>query len=265
VKPTLLMTSACLAACLLIAPIAAPAQPTMARPISPAADTTRSTSVDPGALDALTKMGAYMRSLTAFELSVDTTTDELVEADRSVQLLGTATYKVRKPSGFYVEMASDRKLGRRYFFCHNVTLLAPRQGFYATVSAPATNRETVEFLGDEYDIEIPLTDLFRLGEPGDLRSDLTYGAYIGPARVGGVETDQYAFSTEDLDWQVWISRGDKPLPRKFVITSRSVAGSPQFSAVLNWNTSATLSDADFNFTPPAEARTITIAAVEPQN
>jgi hypothetical protein len=265
VKPSVLMTSACLAASLLIAPVAAPAQSAPNQPAAPAPTAVRSTTVDPGALEALTKMGAYLRSLNGFELTVDTTTDELVEADRSIQLLGTATYKVRKPNGFYVEMASDRKLRRLFYDGHKVTLFAPRQGFYATVSAPATNRETIEFLSDNYDIEVPLTDLFRLGEPGDLRSDLTYGAYIGPARVDGVETDQYAFSTEDLDWQVWIARGDKPTPRKFVITSRDVAGSPQFSAVLNWNTSPTFSDADFNFIPPAEARTITIAAVDPQN
>ena len=82
---------------------------------------------------------------------------------------------------------------------------------------------------------------------------------VGPARIGGVETDQYAYSSGDVDWQVWIERGDKPLPRKIVITSLFDETDPQFSAIMSWNTAPGLKDADFTFTPPPNATSIKFA------
>ena len=53
--------------------------------------------------------------------------------------------------------------------------------------------------------------------------------------MGGADTDHYAFRQGDVDWQIWIERGERPLPRKLVITTREEVGQPQYSAELTWN------------------------------
>jgi len=59
-----------------------------------------------------------------------------------------------------------------------------------------------------------------------------------------------------VDWQIWISKGANPLPLKYVITTKWVTGAPQYSLRLsNWKTGG-VDDAQFKFTPPADARKV---------
>lgn len=246
-----LLAASVLGAGLLTVPIHAAAQTPPAQPSAPA--------VDPAALKALETMSAYLRTLNAFEMKADVVADDVTDEGRKLQIGSTITYQVRKPNQFTIDTVSDRKVRKLYYDGKQITLFAPKVGFYAQAPAPPTIRETLDVLHDQYDIEVPLEDLFRWGEPGDNRDKLTRGFYVGPARIGGIETDQYAYSTGDVDWQVWIERGDKPVPRKIVITSLFDETDPQFAATMSWNTAPGLKDADFTFAPPPNATSIKFA------
>ena len=246
------IAASALGAGLLATPIYASAQAQTAAPAAAPA-------VEPAAIKALETMGAYLRTLTAFEMKADVVADEVTDDGRKLQLGSTITYQVRKPSQFTIDTVSDRKVRKLYYDGKQITLFAPKVGFYAQAPAPPTIRATLDVLHDRYDIEVPLEDLFRWGEPGDSRDKLTKGFYVGPARIGGVETDQYAYTTGEVDWQVWIERGDKPVPRKIVITSLFDETEPQFSATMSWNTAPNLKDADFAFTPPPNTSSIKFA------
>ncbi len=54
------------------------------------------------------------------------------------------------------------------------------------------------------------------------------------------------------DWQIWIESGARPVPRKYVITSKTLAGAPQYTLrIKDWKTDA-VADADtFVFKPPS--------------
>jgi hypothetical protein len=133
-------------------------------------------------------------------------------------------------------------------------------GYYATVAAPPTIRELLKTAYDKFGIELPLSDLFRWGLPDDRHDDLTSGYAIGYAKINGVDTVQYAFRQGDIDWQIWIRQGDKPLPVKAVITTTSDEAQPQYSATLAWNTNAEFAKDAFAFKAPKDAKPITIAS-----
>ena len=83
--------------------------------------------------------------------------------------------------------------------------------------------------------------------------------------VSGTTCEHYAFRQDDVDWQVWIQKGDYPLPRKLVITTTTEAGRPQHTATYTWNLAPSFNEASFTFVPPAGARKIVLSAVgEPQ-
>ena len=64
-----------------------------------------------------------------------------------------------------------------------------------------------------------------------------------------------AFRGPVVDWQIWIADGDKPLPRKYVITTRGDPAQPQYMVLMsNWNVAPKVSDAMFRFTPPQGAK-----------
>jgi len=81
----------------------------------------------------------------------------------------------------------------------------------------------------------------------------------GPSVVAGTTCEQYAFRQNGIDWQVWIQKGDHPLPRKLVITTTSDAARPQHTAVYAWNLAPSFNEAAFVFDPPPGAERVALA------
>lgn len=213
--------------------------------------------VEPQAREALQRMGAYLATLTAFEIKTETSLDLVTNEGQRVQLDGGAHYKVQRPKGFAIEVATDMKDRRFVYDGKQLTVVSPKRGYYASAPMSGTNREVINQMAERYGINLPLEDLFSWSEPGGVRADrLTSGYLVGPATIDGVQTDHYAFREAAADWQVWIQKGDQPLPRKLVIVDRSDPAFPAYSARLNWTVNPTLNAADFAYVPGQGAKQI---------
>ena len=56
--------------------------------------------------------------------------------------------------------------------------------------------------------------------------------------------------------------GDKPLPLRYVITTKSMSGAPEYTLQLrNWNVKPQINAARFVFTPPQGAKQLDPASV----
>ena len=86
---------------------------------------------------------------------------------------------------------------------------------------------------------------------------------IGVTRIDGVDCDHLAFREGSVDWQIWIQRGDKPVPRRIVIIDRAQTSLPRYEGQLTWNEPPQITADTFTFTPPTGAIPIRIATVEP--
>ena len=86
---------------------------------------------------------------------------------------------------------------------------------------------------------------------------------MGLHKVRGVPCHHLAFDGDEVQLQVWIDAGDKPLPRKVVLNHKNLPGSPQWTAYLSdWNFSPQLNDNLFAFTPPQGAEKIKFVPVQ---
>ena len=95
-----------------------------------------------------------------------------------------------------------------------------------------------------------------------LMADVIEGKHIGQGVVDGVECEHLAFRNADTDWQIWVETGAKPIPRKYVITSKAVAGAPQYALrIKDWKTDAAIGADAFAFKPEADAKKIAIDAM----
>jgi hypothetical protein len=251
-----------LAACALAA--ACSRQPQTAEKQQPAAAPAAAEAppMEQDAIAAVSRMATYLRTLQDFEIRANTTIDE-VAADngQKLQFGGTTLYRVHRPNSFLVQTRTDRRHRDFYYNGSEFTVYSPRMKFYATAPAPATIIETVNLLEERYDIQLPLTNLFTWGtEQGPDLTNITSADHIGYARINGADTDQYAFRQGAYDWQIWIERGERPLPRKFVITTREEEGQPQYVAELSWNLHPHFTASTFTYRPAADARRIQFAA-----
>jgi len=178
---------------------------------------------------------------------------------QKVQTLRSVDLVARRPNRLYADITNDRQ--RRLFFYDGAhfTLFAPRSTFYATVDAPPTIEGLVDRLQEKYDIELPLVDLFRWGTPESDIDELTSAIDLGPSAINGVTCEQYAFRQEGIDWQLWIARGQYPLPCRIVITTLTDVARPQHTATYSWNLAPSIDDETFVFRKPADAKQIPLA------
>jgi hypothetical protein len=213
-------------------------------------------------MDALNKMGAYLRALKAFKVKADVTTDSVLDDGQAIQFSSVAEVVAARPDRLRVEITDDD--GHRFFFFDgkNFTIFGQAANFYATVPAPSTIAQLVSNLDEKYGIELPLTDLFRWGTNEATIDKIKAAADIGPSAVEGVTCEQYAFRQEGIDWQVWIALGEFPLPRKLVIRTVTDDARPQHMETLTWDLAPSFSADAFTFDPPPGALRIALAEVK---
>jgi hypothetical protein len=220
---------------------------------------TSAPDIEPDAIAALEKMGAYLRSLDAFQVRVATTREDVLTDGEKVQFSSVTDLLAQRPNRFRAEVDGDRHSRIFFYDGKTFTLYARRAGYYATVPAPANVGELIDHLDEKYGIEVPLVDLFRWGGPKASTKEITVASDIGPGVVEGVTCEHYAFRQPGMDWQVWIQNGSFPLPRKLIITTMTDEARPQFTAVYTWNLAPSFNDAAFTFDPPSDARRIVFA------
>ena len=77
--------------------------------------------------------------------------------------------QARKPDRFKFSAASDLRERQIYYDGKNVTIYSPRLGYCASFDAPPTIKETVQKARADYNVELPLADLFTWGTEKALR------------------------------------------------------------------------------------------------
>ncbi len=213
-------------------------------------------AVDPDAIAALQRMGAFLRDQQKFSVRASVTTDDLLASGQKVQFGGTVELLVRRPDRLRMNVRGDRRDEHIYYDGKSFTIFCERLGYYASFDAPGTLAELKDVTEKRYGIDLPLADLFYWGTEHDGTSDITAASVVGVSTVEGTACDHYAFRQKDVDWELWIEQGPRPLPRKMVITTTSEKSRPQHGMVLSWDLSPQLSEDLFTFAPPPEAHRI---------
>ena len=219
-------------------------------------------AIDQTAITALKAMGEYLRGLKGFQVDVATSDEDVLEDGAKIQYVGTASI-LAMPNRLRAEVDNER-IHRLYLYDgKSFTLYAERLNYYATVPAPPTVRELIKALEEHYDASVPLVDLFRWGGPESSTAAITAAMDIGPSAVLGTSCEHYVFRQSDIDWQLWIQKGDYPLPRKIVITTKTDDARPQHEAVYTWNLAPSFNEGAFTFDPPPGAARVKLAEISP--
>ncbi|SNS30616.1 DUF2092 domain-containing protein [Sphingopyxis indica] len=241
---------------------AALAQDDAAKPAaSAAADDDGSNPIDPEAMAAVDKMSAALQALSSFHTKSDITTEVVLATGQKIQFGGTMDTYARRPNAFKIVTRLDGKSRELYYDGKTFTIFAPTLGYYADFPAPGTIAATIDKASDEFGIEVPLADLFTWGSDPAIRARVQEAMVIRPETIGDRTCMHYAFRQEHADWQVWIDQGGKALPCKIVITNKTDPAMPQYSAVIDWASTAVPASENLAFSPPADAHRIAIADI----
>lgn len=236
---------------LLALALAAPAAHAQTAPAHP---------VDPAAVQALKAMGAQLQALTRFRVTTELSGERVLADGQKLQHGASATMDVARPDRLRATMRSPRAQRVLYFDGSNATLYSPALKVYSTVEVNDTLAGLVERLQGRFGIEVPLADLFVWGTPAAPLDKIESAMNAGQDVVAGELCDHYAFRQGAVDWQIWISTGPKPLPRKLVIVNRADEARPQSVSLIAWDLKPGFNDAVFRFVPPPGATQAQVVA-----
>ncbi len=216
-------------------------------------------AIEPEAAQVLRQMSDYLDSLAQFTFRANNTIDTVVRSGQQIQLSAQVDIAIQRPNRFRVNRKGDIVDQEFYFNGKTLTLYGKGVNYYANmnVSEMVDINTALELAKEEVGVFVPASDLVYQNAYQALMEDVESGTVVGTSTVDGVDVHHLAFRGSDVDWQIWVEKGDKPLPRKYLITSKWVTGAPQFTAVFSdWNTSAQLDDALFTFSPTPKAEQI---------
>jgi hypothetical protein len=161
--------------------------------------------------------------ITSHLQKIQFTSSGQVQLSRPDQLRATRTGGYRD-----VEVVFDGKL---------VTINDKDAKHYVQIAAEGTADHLIDELREGHGVVAPGADLLLPHAFEVMTADTIEGAVIGKGVIDGVECDHLAFRNVDTDWQIWIESGARPIPRKYVITSKGVAEAPQYTLrIKEWKT-----------------------------
>jgi hypothetical protein len=208
------------------------------------------TAVDPASIQALKDMGAYLLTLKRFRVSTDVTGERVLADGQKLQHTATAALDVNRPNKLHARLLSARNERELIYDGKTFTFYAPAQKVYSTVEYVDTVGGLIDRLEEKYAMQVPLRDLFVFGTPAASFDKIESAMNAGQDFIDDDLCDHYAFRQDMIDWQIWITTGSKPLPRKIVITNRADEARPQSVTFIDWNLKPSFTDSVFKFVPP---------------
>ena len=210
--------------------------------------------IDPKADQLLREMGSLLKTAKHFYFTAEIMFDDLLPSDQKLQFAAYEEISVEKPNRIFVEYLSDLGAKRFWYDGKTITLLAGGTNYYTSVKAAPTIDKTLDDLIKEYGFSLPLSDFLYDDPYAILMDKVEAGIYVGLGDVNGARCHHLAFVEKYIDWQIWIEDGKQKLPRKLVITYKTMPRSPQYIAVFSdWNFMKSLPASLFRAELPAKA------------
>ena len=217
-------------------------------------------NIEPEANRILKQMSAYLAGIQQFEITGDSSLESVLDSGQKIMLNFTNKVAIQRPNKLFSSRIGDGDVvnQRFYYDGKSYTLYNKRSNVYASIIAQDTVSKTLDSALAEFNLTAPGIDLLHKNSYERLSHALLSGFYVGKSVINGVECHHLAFRNTEVDWQIWIQTGDKPLPKKYIITSRWTTGSPQYSITMNWNLKPDFSDNIFKFVAPKNVQKVDI-------
>lgn len=205
----------------------------------------------------LKAMSDYLAAQQVISFGYDTNLEVVTKDHQKLLFASSGTAALSRPDkiratrdgGFAsVEMIFDGK---------TLTLLRKDANLYAQAEVPGDLDHLVDELRDKFHRPVPGADLLTSNVYDVLMDRVTDVKDLGSGVIGGAECDHLAFRANEVDWQIWIAQGASPYPCRYLITSKAVDQSPQYSVqVRDWKAGSEVATDDFVFKNTTDAKKV---------
>ena len=202
----------------------------------------------------LQAMSEYLRGSKSFSFHADIQYDDVLPSGQKIAFAAEADIALRRPNGIHAVQVADTGARRLWFDGKAITLLDPDKQTVGVETFSGNTDKALDHMMNVLHFNPPLSDLLYEDPAKALLKTTAHGFVVGNSPVNGIACRHLAFVDRQIDWQIWVENGKLPLPRKLVITYKTLPGSPQYSATLSdWDFATRLPDRLFQPDIPAGA------------
>jgi hypothetical protein len=208
------------------------------------------------ALKILSGMTQFIEATPAFSVKGNAGGELMMNNSQLIEYGTTFTATFLRPAKFYLSLGSrDGSEATMVFDGETITVASSVNGLhiYDTTPQQGDVTESLDLLSRESGSSRELA-YFLTEQLTTSLTSLQSGFSLGKSSIDGVLCDHLALRSDARDGQVWIERGDEPMPRRILITHRNKPAKPRFWVQFDeWDLSPEFSDSMFKYTPPEGA------------
>ena len=208
----------------------------------------------------LKAMAEYVTHQKALSVTFDSDIEVITSDQQKLQFTSSGQLQLSRPDKLHATRTGGYADIELVFDGKTITLNNRGSNTFAQLNSPGSVDQVVDLMRDKYSVTAPGADLFLSNVFNMMSEDVIEAKHIGRGVVDGIECEHLAFRNLDTDWQIWIEVGARPIPHKYVITSKAVAGAPQYTLRIKEWRSDVAADA-FTFNPDKSATKVALEAL----
>lgn len=215
-------------------------------------------NIDTTAVLILDRMGAVFGDLNSIGFTSEVSKDVAYSDDFYIKVFSKSEVIIKGPNKFSVRHHGEKNEDIYSYDGSQVTYFSFANNIYAVADAPDNLIETIDYLYEDFGIELTTADFLYPNFSKDFVDQMDQVLYLGVAQINGKRALHVMGSNESISAQIWVSDDAYFLPMKIVITylSEGVAHQHQ-TDFSDWALNMDYPDSIFEFLPPPNARQIT--------
>jgi len=200
------------------------------------------------AQEILKAMSDYISSQKTLELTFDSDIEVITPQLEKIQFTNSGEMLLSRPDKFRAHRQGGYADVALFFDGKTVSILDKNDNGYAQFEAPGSVDQLVEALRAGHGISMPGGDFLLTNSYDVLMAGVLEAKHIGRGVIDGRQCEHLAFRNHDTDWQLWVETGDRPIPRKLVITSKTMNSAPQYTIrIKSWKSGVDATSEAFTF------------------
>jgi hypothetical protein len=212
------------------------------------------------AVKVLRAMSDYIAGQKSFSANFDSDVEVITSGLQKLQFTSSGQVQLSRPDKLRATRTGGYNDVEIVFDGKTLTVNGKDKNIFAQIDSPGSVDQLITLLRDKYSVAAPGGDLLLSRSFDEMMADVIDANDIGRGVVDGVECEHLAFRNVDTDWQIWIELGARPVPHKYVITSKGITGMPQYTLrISDWRTDMPV-DA-FAFKAPQGAKKVALEAL----
>ena len=216
---------------------------------------TRAQAQGSDAKSVLKAMSDYVSSQKTVELTFDSDIEVITPQLEKIQFTNSGEALLSRPDKLRAHRVGGYADVALFFDGKTASVLGKHINGYAQFDAPGSVDQLIEALRAGHGIALPGADLLLSNSYDVLVAGVKEAKHIGRGVIDGRECEHLAFRNQDTDWQLWVEVGKTPIPRKLVITSKTLNSAPQYTLrVKGWKTGVQPAPDAFTLVPPTGAK-----------